>query len=129
MMKKPHFDTSKNICEQMAKWKMQFIANQIEKDIPYYQALVNSSIELEKIVDSQWSDPIFREKLADDMIDEASKDTETLKEIFEMSKPGAKKKMDDAMDKYSKGLISKTEMEKVLNTHSIIYKEIDWSKD
>jgi len=116
-------DPSKNLIGQIHDLIGDYMAEQTQKDVPYYEALSNVPDELEKILAPYWKDPEFRKKLAHEITKEADKNPDFLEEIFEMSKPYAKREMDETMDLYNAGKITKKQMEEILKKNSIIYEE------
>lgn len=117
-------DFSKNIFLQIREWQEDYMAEQIANEISFYDAL-NKSVEIiTDYLNSKWEDKNFRFRYAGDLTEVARNEPELFKDLLEQAKPVAKKSMDDAMDNYAQGKITKEEMERELKYHSVILKEI-----
>jgi hypothetical protein len=117
-------DFSKNIYLQIREWQEDYMAELIANEMPFYDALNKSIEEITNFLNLKWEDKNFRFKYADDITKVARNEPELFKDLLEQAKPIAKKSMDDAMDNYAQGKITKEEMEKTLKYHSVILEEI-----
>jgi len=121
-------DMSNNIQDQISEWQIEYVMKLMSNYVSREKAMETASEAVKAFIESKFNDKSFRSKLADDIIELAVEDPELLKVLWEKAKVDAPKKMDEAMDKFNKGQITKEEMEKQLEFHSIVYKEVDWSK-
>jgi len=117
-------DYSKNIYMQIKEWQDNFIVEQMANDVELHKAIDKSMEKITEFMGAKWKSQKFRDQYANDITEAARKDPELFARLWEAAQVKGKKIMDEVMDDYSQGKISKKEMEEQLKFHSIIFKEI-----